>query len=126
MSRDHIKFSLSTLTFDNPETRKEKWSYDRFAAALPIFEMFNSSTSKYLLPSLYLSIDETLYPMRHQIPFRQYNPSKPHGYGLSLKSLSDASFPCTYKACPYAGKPEKGEGLYYMDSTENYVRYLVN
>ena len=30
------------------------------------------------------------------------------------------------KACPYAGKPEKGEAPYYIDSTENYVRYLVN
>ena len=65
MSRDRMKFLLSTLTFDVPETRKEKWPYDHFAAAYPIFEMFNSNTSKYLLPSIYLWIDETLYPMRH-------------------------------------------------------------
>ena len=64
-----LKLLLSTLTFDDPETRKEKWLYDRFAAARPIFEMFNSNTSEYLLPSLYLLIDETLYPMRHQIAF---------------------------------------------------------
>ena len=88
--------------------------------------MLNSNTSKYLLPSLYLSVDETLYPMRHQIAFRQYNPSKPHRYGLLLKSLNDASFPYTYKAFPYAGKPGKGEGPYYIDATENHVRYLVN
>ena len=31
-----------------------------------------------------------------------------------------------YKACPYAGKPEKGEGPYYIDSTENYACYIVN
>ena len=103
-----LKFLFSTLTFDDPDTRKEKWSYDRFAAARPIFEMFNSNTSKYLLLSLYLLIDATLYPMRHQIAFRQYNPSKQHRYGLLLKSLNDTSFPYTYKACPYAGKPEKG------------------
>ena len=78
MSCDRMKFLLSTLIFDNPETRKEKWPYDRFTAACPIFEMFNSNTSKYLLPSLYLLIDETLYPMRHQIAFQQYTPSKPH------------------------------------------------
>ena len=58
MSRDRMKFLLSTLAFDDPEARKEKWPYGRFAAARPIFEMFNSNTSKYLLPSLYLSIDE--------------------------------------------------------------------
>ena len=93
MSRDRIKFSFSSLTFDDPETRKEKWPYDRFAAAHPIFELFNSNTSNYLLPSLYLSIDETLYPMRHQIDFRQYNCSKLQRYGWLLKSLNDASFP---------------------------------
>ena len=64
--------------------------------------------------------------MRHQIAFRQYNPSKPHRYGLLLKSLNDASFPYTCKVCPYARKPEKGEGPYYIDSTENYVHYLFN
>ena len=48
MSRDHMKFLLSTLTFGDPETRQEKWIYDRFAAAGPIFETFNSNTSKYL------------------------------------------------------------------------------
>ena len=86
--------------------------------------MFNFNTSKLLLPSLYLSIDETLYPMRHQIALRQYNSSKP--YGLLLKSLNDASFPYTCKAFSDAGKPEKGEGPHYIDSKENCVRYLVN
>ena len=45
---------------------------------------------------------------------------------MLLKPLNDPSFPYTYKACPYAGKLEKGEGLYCIESTENYVRYLVN
>ena len=71
---------------------------DRFAAARPIFEMFNRNYSKYVIPSEYMSIDETLYPMRHQIAFRQYNSNKPHRYGLLLKSLNDARFPFTYKS----------------------------
>ena len=45
---------------------------------------------------------------------------------MLLKSLNDASFPYTYKAYPYAWKPEKGEGLYYIDSTKNYGCYFVN
>ena len=32
----------------------------------------------------------------------------------------------TYKASPYAGKTEKGEGPYYIDSTGSHVRYLFN
>ena len=58
--------------------------------------------------------------MRHQIA------TKPHIYGLLLKLLNDASFPYTCKVCAYARKPEKGEGPYYIDSTENYVYYLFN
>ena len=39
-----LKFLLSTFTFDDPETRKRKWPYDRFAAARPVFKMFSSNT----------------------------------------------------------------------------------
>ena len=68
----------------------------------------------------------TLYPMRHQIAFRQYNPNKPHRYGMLIKSLNDSRFPFTYKAAPYASKPEQGDGPYYISATEDYVKYLVN
>ena len=64
--------------------------------------------------------------MRHQIAFRQYNPNKPHRYGMLIKSLNDSRFPFTYKAAPYAGKPEQGHGPYYISTTEDYVKYLVN
>ena len=63
--------------------------------------------------------------MRHQTAFRQYNPKKPHRYGLLVKSLNDARVPFTYKAAPYSGKPKDGNGPYYIDHTENYVKYLV-
>ena len=62
MSRESMKFLLSTLTFDNPEERKEKFLYDLFAAARSINERFNSNTSKYLLPFLYLSINQNFLP----------------------------------------------------------------
>ena len=79
-----------------------------------------------MYPSENLSLDETLYPMRHQTAFRQYNPNKPHKYGLLVKSLNDARVPFTYKAVPYSGKPENGDGPYYIENTEQYVKYLVN
>ena len=43
-----------------------------------------------------------------------------------MKSLNDAELPFAYKTVPYAGKPEAGYGPYYIDSFENYVKYLVN
>ena len=64
--------------------------------------------------------------MGRQIAFRQCNPKKPHIYGLLLKLINDSRFPFTYKAAPYAGKLENGEGPYYMCATEDYVKYLVN
>ena len=63
--------------------------------------------------------------MRQQIAFRQYNPNKPHLYGLLLKVLNDARYPYTYKAVPYAAKPKAGDGPYYLKSTIDYIKYLV-
>jgi len=59
--------------------------------------MFNERMKSVLVPSEFLSIDETLYAMRNQIAFRQYNPNKPAKYGLLYKSLNDARFPFTYQ-----------------------------
>ena len=54
-----MKFLLSFITFDNYQERQSLWPDDRFAAARPFFELFNSNYSKYVVPSDYLSIDET-------------------------------------------------------------------
>ena len=82
MFQQQMKFLLANITFDDPKERAQNWPSDRFAAARPLFEQFNENCSKYVYPSEYLSLDETLYLMRHQIAFRQYNPNKPHKYGL--------------------------------------------
>ena len=50
--------------------------------------------------------------MRHQFAFGQYNPNKPHRYGLLLKSLNDSRVPFTNKL--YTGKPEEGDGAHYI------------
>ncbi|KAG1713940.1 PiggyBac transposable element-derived protein 4 [Nymphon striatum] len=87
--------------------------------------MFNNNCTKYVIPSEYLVIDETLYPMRHEIAFLQYNPNKPAKYGLLFKSINDARFPFTYQATVCAGKPQSGNGPHYIDETENYIKYFV-
>ena len=105
MSKNRFKFLLSHITFDELEERARNWQSDRFAAMRTVWELYNTNLGKYVAASEYLTIDETLYPMRHQIAFRQYNPSKPHRYGLLWKSLNDARYPYTYKSIPYAAKP---------------------
>ena len=125
MSRDRFKFVVAHLTFDDVKQRPVLWKSDRFAALRAMFEKFNKNCSKWLEPSEFLSLDETLYPMRHQIAFRQYNPDKPAKYGLLFKSINDARYPFTYTSAVYAGKPEVGQGPYYLSGTENIVKHLI-
>ena len=40
--------------------------------------------------------------------------------------MNDACFAFTYHVIPYCGRPEDGTGLYYLSSTEDYVKGLVN
>ena len=78
MSKNRFKFSLSHLTFNDYQDRQERWKLDRFAAIRDVWESSNDNLGKYLEPSEYESFDETFYPMRHQIAFRQYNPKLYH------------------------------------------------
>ena len=77
------------------------------------------------MPSEFLSIDENLYAMKHQIGFRQFNPNKPAKYGLLYKSFNDARLPFTYQVLPYSGKPVDRDGPYYLKATEDNVKMLV-
>ena len=84
------------------------------------FECFNDACMSCLAPNDYLSLDETLYPMRTQIGFKQYNPSKPAKYGILFKSVNAARYPYTFISAPYTGKPVDGDGPYYVQGTEKY------
>ena len=91
----------------------------------PVWELFNSNLGKYVAPSEYLTIDETLYPMQHQIAFRQYNPNKPHKCDVLLKLLNDARFLHAYKVLPYAAKSTAGDGPFFISSTADFIKNLV-
>ena len=123
--KNHSRFLKGHICFDSPQERTQLWETDRFAAVREIWKTFNSNISRHVAPLEYLLIDVKLYPMRRQIDFRQYNRNKPHRQGLLLKSLNDARFPYTYKALPYATKPNVGEVLYYLKITIDYIKYLV-
>ena len=126
MSHQRFKFILAHLCFDDAETRPERWKRDRFAALREFFELCNDRFARMLIPEDYLTIDETLYPIRTQIAFRQYNPDKPAKYGLLFKSINCARYPYTYQAHIYAGKPEGDPNEFYVSGTDNYIKFLVN
>ena len=48
-----------------------------------------------VITSAYLTMDETLYPMRNWINIKVYNKSKPSKYGLLLQSLNSVEYPYT-------------------------------
>lgn len=77
MSRARFKLLVSCLGFDNKDKRAQKWKEDRFAAIRDFFEQFNLNCSSHLVPGPYMAIDETLYPSRGKIGFKDYNPMKP-------------------------------------------------
>ena len=78
-----------------------------------------------LVPSEYFLIDKARYAMPQQTGFRQYNLNKPAKYGLLNTSLNDARFPFTYQVIPYCENPVDGNGLHYLNATEDYVKHLV-
>ena len=96
MPRERFHFLIRNISFDDEETRPQRWKKDRFAAIREIFEKFNDQCSSVLCPDEYLSLDETLYPMRTQIQFKQYNPNKSAKYGLLYKSINAARYPFTF------------------------------
>ena len=118
-------FRSTHLCFDDLDTREERRKFDRFAAFREVFEDLNKKFGQALVPTDYISLDETLYPMRTQVSFKQYNPDKPAKYGLLFKSLNSAWYPYTYQSIVYSGKPDVVEpGHHYVTGTINYIEAL--
>ena len=83
---------------------------DRFTAIREFYEKFNNQCMGVLAPGEYLSLDETVYPMRTQISFKQLNSSKPGKYGLLFKSVNAARYPYIFISSPYSGKSREERG----------------
>ena len=90
MSRLRFSFIVQHFCFDVEETLGTRWQSDRFAALRDLFEACSKNFAAALVPEDYLMIDETLYPMRNQIAFKEYNPDKPAKYELLFKSINCA------------------------------------
>ena len=130
-SRDRFKFIMAHLKFESRAVAIANFDSDRMAAVRQVFEILNSNFSKYVTPSEYLTIAQTLYPLHTQIAFKAYNPNKSFKYGINIKGLNETKYPYTYKALPYAGQPNSFEKdhpektPYYICSTNDYIKSLV-
>jgi hypothetical protein len=125
MSAKRFCFLHANLSFDDSNTRRERWAHDRFAAIREIFELFNEICSSTLNPNEYVALDETLYPCRTHISFKQYNSNKPAKYGLLFKSINAVGYAYTFRAAVYSGKPEGEPGPYYITGIFPLVTSLV-
>ena len=125
MSESRFRFLQRMITFDDKNTRKNRHKSDRFAAFREIFEMFNDNCSRGLNTDGYICIDETLYPSRQKISFRQYDPMKPARYGILIKSINSVLRPFTHRIFVYAGKPEGTPGEYYITDIIPVVKSLI-
>ena len=129
MSLYRFKFICHLITFDDKETRNDRWKTDKFACMRDLLEDINEINARMRHTSPLLGIDETLYPYRGHIGFKQYSPNKPAKYGLLYRSLCDSSIPYTYYSLAYADKTEKVEGTagkFYITGTNEYSKYLIN
>jgi len=125
MSQKRFEFLHSCISFDDITTRQERWKNDRFTAFRHIFSVFCDNCSKHIVPDEWLSLDETLFPMRNKISFKQYNKSKPSKYGLLFKSINAVRYSYTFTSLPYCGKPIDESSPFYISGTENAAKHLV-
>ena len=127
MSRRRFQFLIVCLAFEQKSVTVENWPYDKAASIRTVFELWNDNIGQVRHPSDWLTIDESMPPMRHMTSVKTYNPRKPSRYGATQKSLNDALYPYTYRVNIYAGKPqrERAERYYYIQGIDNYVIDLV-
>ena len=129
MSKNRFKWILKSLGFEPLAEKRKRTvnrSHDYFTAIRQLFERFQEKFAEPLIPSQYLTIDECLYPMRHVVKFRVYNPSKPAKYGMLFKCLNSAEYPYTYQAHVYASTPASTPTSHYVKGTESYVHYMID
>ena len=96
---NRLVFIKGIISFDDANTRQERWRTDRFAAFREIFEEFNKFCANNMSPDDYIAIDETLYPTRGGISSKTYNKDKPAKYSLNVRSLSNSRRPYIYSGC---------------------------
>lgn len=106
ISRNRFPFLVANLCFDNSETHLQWWESDRFAAFQDFFANFNDHCSTQMMPSDYFSVDETLFAIRTEISFKQYNPDKPAQYRMLFKSFNDSCRSYAYRMLVYGRKPK--------------------
>ena len=87
--------------------------------------MFNQNCGLALILDNLLSVDETLYPMRNRVSFKQFNPSKPVKYGFLFKSINGARYTYSFVSAAYCGKPKSEPTEEYKERTDKITKHMI-
>ena len=66
MSLNRFTFISRFITFDDKNTRPERWRHDKILCMRSFFEIFSRNIATARYPSSYLAVDETLYLYRRK------------------------------------------------------------
>lgn len=108
MGVNRFRFLLSSLRFDDRETRKDRKALDRLAPVREIFEKFNQNCNESYHVGEDVTVDEKLEAFRGRCVFIQYIPSKPAKYGIKIFAAVDSKLFYTRNMEIYAGKQPDG------------------
>lgn len=108
MSLKRFLFLLSTIRFDDPDTREtRKAGGDKLAAVSEVFNSFVNNCKSNYNCYRYVTVDEMLVGFRGKCSFRVYIKSKPQRYGLKIMCLCDSKTHYMVNAFVYTGKNNK-------------------
>ena len=107
MPRDRFKTILSHLRFDAKDTRRARLNEDKFAHVSEVFELFRVNCCKVYTPSMFLTIDEQLLPLKTRCRLITFMPNKPDKYGLKFWVMVDTETKYVVNILPYLGAQER-------------------
>ena len=90
---------------------------------MTFFEKCNETFGAVIVPEDFISLDETLYPIRKQV--KQYNLDKPAKYGILFKPLNYARYLYMHYTHAYSGKPSEAPNEFYIQGTANYIKFFA-
>ena len=125
MALKRLLFLLSSLRFDDKETRDERKKTNKLAAISDVFDKFIVNCQRNYSPSEYLTIDEMLAAFRGRCIFKIYIPSKPNKYGIKIMILADAKTHYLVNAHVYVGKEDVPQDMRNFSVPTQHVLRLV-
>ena len=107
MSRTKFKNILRNLRFDLKTTRRVPVSEDKFAPIRETFDSFCGNCVKAYTPSMNLTVDEQLLPVKNRCKLITFMPNKPDKYGIKFWLLVEVESKYVCNIIPYLGAEEK-------------------